>query len=257
MAAALGPRAAARGSDARAQPRHLRHRVRGLGTPARRPHGDGRRVRRRHVTPVCRWPAPSTARSPSTRSPTLLGLDREAVEPGGEAVLLPFLDGERTPNLPACVRAAARAAPRHHAAAAPQARLRRRRLHRAARARPGAARLRPATPDECGRPLLLIGGGAKGAAWLETVRRLSGRPLLVPRSAGAGRPRRRGPGGGAGDWARTRSAVARRWETAEGPSNCRRWSGTRRRGSGSRGCWTGGADAAQLTAAGGAPHAAP
>jgi len=34
------------------------------------------------------------------RIAALLGLDREAVEPGGSAVLLPYLDGERTPNLP-------------------------------------------------------------------------------------------------------------------------------------------------------------
>ena len=29
-----------------------------------------------------------------------LGIDREETEPGGEVVVLPFLDGERTPNLP-------------------------------------------------------------------------------------------------------------------------------------------------------------
>jgi xylulokinase len=34
------------------------------------------------------------------RVATLLGLDREAVEPGGTAAFLPYLDGERTPNLP-------------------------------------------------------------------------------------------------------------------------------------------------------------
>ncbi len=34
------------------------------------------------------------------RVATLLGLDREAVEPGRGVTLLPFLDGERTPNLP-------------------------------------------------------------------------------------------------------------------------------------------------------------
>ncbi|MBO0913039.1 xylulokinase, partial [Streptomyces laculatispora] len=30
------------------------------------------------------------------------------------------------------------------------------------------------------RPLLLIGGGARGHQWVETVRRLSGRPVTVP-----------------------------------------------------------------------------
>lgn len=34
------------------------------------------------------------------RVATLLGLDREDAAPGGEAVLLPYLDGERTPDLP-------------------------------------------------------------------------------------------------------------------------------------------------------------
>jgi xylulokinase len=29
-----------------------------------------------------------------------LGIDRDATEPGGEVVVLPSLDGERTPNLP-------------------------------------------------------------------------------------------------------------------------------------------------------------
>ncbi|WP_216902406.1 FGGY family carbohydrate kinase [Nocardia alni] len=34
------------------------------------------------------------------RIAALFGLDREAVEPGGDAVVLPYLDGERTPQLP-------------------------------------------------------------------------------------------------------------------------------------------------------------
>ena len=34
------------------------------------------------------------------RVAALLGRDREAVEPGGTAVVLPYFDGERTPNLP-------------------------------------------------------------------------------------------------------------------------------------------------------------
>ena len=39
-------------------------------------------------------------RSRSTAWPRWLGLERDAVEPGGEVVVLPYLDGERTPNLP-------------------------------------------------------------------------------------------------------------------------------------------------------------
>ena len=71
-----------------------------------------------------------------------------------------------------------------------------------------------AEPDA---PLLLIGGGAKGTAWRETVRRLSGRPVQVPRAEelvalgaaaqAAGLLLGEDP-----------AAVARRWKTAEGPS---------------------------------------
>ena len=34
-------------------------------------------------------------------------------------------------------------------------------------------------PQRADAPLLLLGGGARGAAWQQTVRRLSGRPVLV------------------------------------------------------------------------------
>ena len=65
-------------------------------------------------------------------------------------------------------------------------------------------------------PLLLIGGGARGRAWQETVRRLSGRPVQVPQAAelvalcaatqAAGLLTGEDP-----------AAVARRWDTARGP----------------------------------------
>ncbi|MFD1852869.1 FGGY-family carbohydrate kinase [Kitasatospora cinereorecta] len=45
-----------------------------------------------------------------------------------------------------------------------------------------ACGLDPADPEVAGRPLRLIGGGAQGRTWVETVRRLSGRPLIVPGS---------------------------------------------------------------------------
>ena len=38
-------------------------------------------------------------------------------------------------------------------------------------------------PSHRRAPLILIGGGAKGAAWRNTIRRLSGRELLVPDGA--------------------------------------------------------------------------
>ncbi|MEV0372889.1 xylulokinase [Streptomyces sp. NPDC050636] len=109
------------------------------------------------------------------RVAALLGLDREGVEPGGSAVMLPFLDGERTPNLP-------------HASG----------LVHGLRHNTTAGQLLQAAYDgavfallqaldrvldgdaAADTPLLLIGGGARGRAWRETVRRLSGRPVLVP-----------------------------------------------------------------------------
>ncbi len=65
-------------------------------------------------------------------------------------------------------------------------------------------------------PLLLIGGGARGTAWQDTVRRLSGRPVQVPEAKelvalgaaaqAAGLLTGEDP-----------AAVARRWNTAAGP----------------------------------------
>ena len=105
------------------------------------------------------------------------GLDRAAVEPGGEAVVLPFLDGERTPNLPyasgLCYGLRHDTTPGQILQAAYD----------------GAAYSLLTAVDEVLKaggetsadgPLLLIGGGAKGEAWRATVRRLSGRPVLVP-----------------------------------------------------------------------------
>jgi xylulokinase len=112
------------------------------------------------------------------RAAALLGLDREAVEPGGEAVFLPFLDGERTPNLP--YASGLINGLRHETT----------RSQILQAAYDGAAYSLLTAVDEVLRaggenaapdvPLLLIGGGAQGTAWVETVRRLSGRPVLVP-----------------------------------------------------------------------------
>lgn len=150
------------------------------------------------------------------RLASLLARDREAVEPGGSATLLPFLDGERTPDLP-------------YASGL---------LHGLRHDTTGGQVLQAAydgavfallealdlvlageAPGDAGRdvPVLLIGGGAKGTAWRETVRRLSGRPVQVPRAEelvalgaaaqAAGLLLGEDP-----------AAVARRWETAEGPA---------------------------------------
>ncbi|HEV7628263.1 MAG TPA: xylulokinase [Streptomyces sp.] len=142
----------------------------------------------------------------------LLSLDREAVEDGGEIALLPFLDGERTPNLP---YASGLLSGLRHDTTGGQ-------VLQAAYDGAVFALLRAlgqvldadAAQDA---PLLLIGGGAKGTAWRETVRRLSGRPVQVPRAQELVAL------GAAAQAAgllleEDAAAVARRWGTAEGPS---------------------------------------
>ncbi|MBW5249399.1 xylulokinase [Streptomyces sp. P01-B04] len=114
----------------------------------------------------------------------LLGLDRNDATPGGEAVLLPYLDGERTPDLP--TSAGLLTGLRHDTT--PQQLLGAayegavvtvlRALDELLR----ACGLDPDDPEVANRPLRLIGGGAQGRVWVETVRRLSGRPVTVPSS---------------------------------------------------------------------------
>ncbi|KRV46957.1 xylulose kinase [Wenjunlia vitaminophila] len=111
------------------------------------------------------------------RVAALLGRDREAVEPGGDVVLLPFLDGERTPNLPGASGVLTGLRQDTTPGQILQA------------AYDGAAFALLTALDEVlaagggaasDAPVLLIGGGARGVAWRETVRRLSGRPVRVP-----------------------------------------------------------------------------
>ncbi|MDU0303787.1 xylulokinase [Streptomyces sp. PAL114] len=145
------------------------------------------------------------------RVAALLGLDRETVEPGRGVTLLPFLDGERTPNLP-------------HSSGL---------LHGLRHDTTGGQLLQAAYDGavysllaaldlvldqdaDPSAPLLLIGGGARGTAWQQTVRRLSGRPVQVPEAKelvalgaaaqAAGLLTGEDP-----------AAVARRWNTAAGP----------------------------------------
>jgi len=144
----------------------------------------------------------------------LLGLDREAVEPGGEAVVLPYLDGERTPNLP--YASGLFYGLRHDTTPGQILRA----------AYEGAAASLLTAVDEVlaaggetstgsAEPLILIGGGAKGDAWRTTVRRLSGRPVLVPKleeivAVGAAAQAAALVTGERAD------EVARRWKTREG-----------------------------------------
>ncbi|MFJ2171998.1 xylulokinase [Streptomyces sp. NPDC087851] len=112
----------------------------------------------------------------------LLRLDREDAVPGGEAVVLPYLDGERTPDLPAAsglltgVRHDTTPQQLLGAAYEGAAVTVLRALDEVLR----ACGLDPADPAVATRPMRLVGGGAQGRMWVETVRRLSGRPLIVP-----------------------------------------------------------------------------
>ncbi|MFB7214243.1 xylulokinase [Streptomyces sp. NPDC056255] len=114
----------------------------------------------------------------------LLGLDRDDISPGGEAVLLPYLDGERTPDLPAAAGLLTGlrhdTTPRQLLGAAYEGAVVT--VVRALDELLRACGLDPADPEVAARPLRLIGGGARGRAWVETVRRLSGRPVIVPGS---------------------------------------------------------------------------
>ncbi|QDY79906.1 xylulokinase [Streptomyces qinzhouensis] len=119
------------------------------------------------------------------RIAALLGLGRDTAEAGREIVLLPYLDGERTPDLPGA--AGLLTGLRHTTtrqqilgAAYEGAVVT---VLRALDEVLTACGLDPAAPGPAARPLRLIGGGARGRSWVETVRRLSGRPLLIPADA--------------------------------------------------------------------------
>ncbi|WP_405919049.1 xylulokinase [Streptomyces longwoodensis] len=145
------------------------------------------------------------------RLAALLGLDREAVEPAGGVTLLPYLDGERTPNLP---HAAGLLHGLRHDTTAGQ--ILQAAYDGAVHALLAALDLVLDTDADRSAPLLLIGGGARGTAWQQTVRRLSGRPVQVPEAKelvalgaaaqAAGLLTGEDP-----------AAVARRWDTARGP----------------------------------------
>ncbi|MGW0813069.1 xylulokinase [Streptomyces viridiviolaceus] len=145
------------------------------------------------------------------RVAALLGLDRDAVEPGTSVTLLPYLDGERTPNLPDS--SGLLHGLRHDTT---PGQLLQAAYDGAVHSLLGALELVLDEEADPSAPLLLIGGGARGTAWQQTVRRLSGRPVLIPEAKelvalgaaaqAAGLLTGEDP-----------AAVARRWNTAAGP----------------------------------------
>ncbi len=105
-----------------------------------------------------------------------LNLDREEVEPSGGVVCLPWLDGERTPNVPAAtgtMRGLRRTTSRGAILQAAYEGV-------VATVLDATGALERWAPQDPTAPLLLLGGGARGPVWRETVRRLSGRPVLLP-----------------------------------------------------------------------------
>jgi xylulokinase len=106
-----------------------------------------------------------------------LGIDREDVAPAAGVAMLPYLDGERTPDYPGA--SGSIVGLRHDTR--PQQILQ--------AAYDGVVAGLLAALDEIGAntggvdaeaPLILIGGGARGAAWRATASRLSGRRLQLP-----------------------------------------------------------------------------
>jgi xylulokinase len=112
------------------------------------------------------------------RVASLLGLDREDVLPSAGAVVLPYFDGERTPNLPDS--SAAFFGVRH--STDPRAIL----MAAYEGAIVGLLDALDAI-DACSSgvdteaPLMLIGGGARGETWQKVAQRLSGKQILVPK----------------------------------------------------------------------------
>jgi xylulokinase len=106
-----------------------------------------------------------------------LGLDRDDVAPAGDIIVLPYFDGERTPNLPG---ASGTIHGLRHTTTPQQILM---------AAYEGAVASLLVAFDAIGEavggldpaaPLLLIGGGARGETWRSVVRRLTGRPVQIP-----------------------------------------------------------------------------
>jgi xylulokinase len=103
-----------------------------------------------------------------------VGLDREeAADGSGTVVVVPFLEGERTPNLPGAMGTITGLT---HDTTSGQ-------LLRSAYEGVVVSlldALERVGGGSADGPLLLVGGGAQGRTWREVVARLSGRPVVVP-----------------------------------------------------------------------------
>ncbi len=204
-----GPRARHAGH----QPGHVRAR------PTRSPSAGGRPDRRRwrgSPTPPSassRSPARSTPRSRSTAIAAWLELDRDAVEPAGEVVVLPYLDGERTPDLPHAAGTITGLRHDDDRRADPPGRLRRR--ARLAARRLDALEAATGALDPAA-PLVLVGGGARGATWRASAARLSGRDVEIPDETDSVAVGAAALAAAALEGASDGAALARGWDTRRG-----------------------------------------
>jgi xylulokinase len=106
-----------------------------------------------------------------------LGIDRDHVTPETDCVVLPYLDGERTPDLP--LAAGTVLGLRHDTT--PEQILRATYEGAVAGLLGGLETMSSAGAEvSADTPLVLLGGGARGAAWREVIGRMSGRTLLLP-----------------------------------------------------------------------------
>jgi xylulokinase len=106
-----------------------------------------------------------------------LGLDREAAAPRTDVTVLPYFDGERTPNLP---RAAGLFAGLRQDTEPEQILLAAYEGAVASLVEALDALAAVGSGLDPDAPIALIGGGARGRVWQETVARLSGRAVQVP-----------------------------------------------------------------------------
>lgn len=142
------------------------------------------------------------------------GLDREQIADSTQIVMLPYFDGERTPNLP---EASGTVSGLRHSTSSEEILL---------AAYQGAAFGliealdfvdRNSSGIDPNQPLVLIGGGAQGTAWRRVIGELSGRALQIPRATelvalgAAAQAAALIEDGSA-------SEVARRWDTLGGPT---------------------------------------
>jgi xylulokinase len=109
-----------------------------------------------------------------------LGVDRNAIAPATDCVVLPYLDGERTPDFP---RAAGTVLGLRHDTT-PEAILRAVYEGAVASLLGGMQTMRETGAEVADdTPIVLLGGGARGTAWQDVIGRASGRALLLPAAA--------------------------------------------------------------------------